>query len=419
MADDHNARIVEYGIVYTCGMGRPVECTANLHDRFLTCGLVPLVLNCLAQHREWLTVLDLGSNALDDPGIELLTPGLESFRSLKRLDLSRNGMQLVAAPRFLAYITECTTLESLGLGHTYLCSDAVSRICRSLRHNTCWRNLDLENLRLQGSQIADLCHDLRCNTTLTTLLLGENKVYDTDCMIIAQLLRTNNTLTALSLNPSEHDDFGARHLALALLESNTTLTDLDLNGRACTWEADTVDAFLNLLDHNVWLDHCGMPPASERRRFYSVLENNRERLTSRLSRCRSVASAFLCVKRVCALRHVRDNHTDVFRLIAGHVWSSRLAAEWEDGRLTARAQVVRKCSETDGERLMREERERQREREWHEEALDNDSVQELGRVHSRPGTYERRVAAKLRSLLLLLSDSFLGTRRGLHWTKWF
>ena len=175
-----------------------------------------------------LTALDLHSNALLS-GARAFGLMLKRNSTLCRLNLRTNG---IGAPGAAA-VAEALQLESCSLTSLNLRDNAVmavgaAALAAALKTNTSLLELDLsENLVKEGGAAAIGEALASANATLASLNMRYNGLRS-GTLALSKALVTNRGLTELDLRQNDIGALEVRALAKAVVDSNTTLTSLDL-----------------------------------------------------------------------------------------------------------------------------------------------------------------------------------------------
>uniref|UniRef100_A0A667Z8N9 SPRY-associated domain-containing protein n=1 Tax=Myripristis murdjan TaxID=586833 RepID=A0A667Z8N9_9TELE len=219
--------------------------------------------SALKSNPSHLTELDLSNNKLQDSGIELLSPGLESpncrletlrytkvgfplsvscaslasaLKSnpshLTELDLSYNklqdsGVQLLSA----GLESPNCRLKILRLNHCELIVSCCASLATALKSNPSHlTELDLSYNQLQDFGVELLSAGLESpNCRLETLRLSDCGLSETHCEVVALALKSNPHLTELDLSKNNVQDSGVKLLSSGLESPNCRLKILRLD----------------------------------------------------------------------------------------------------------------------------------------------------------------------------------------------
>ena len=196
-----------------------------------------------------LTSLNLESNNLGEAACAAISQALETNTTLTSLNLEGNNLGDAAGAAFGRALETNTTLTSLNLKHNNLglavrcvlldaarpaCTVTVSNLEACKQALLASKNApEVKDLNLTGCHVVDedagwLEAMLETNTTLTSLDLHNNHLGDAACAAISRALETNTTLTSLNLESNNLGKAGGAAIGRAL-ETNTTLTSLHLD----------------------------------------------------------------------------------------------------------------------------------------------------------------------------------------------
>lgn len=181
--------------------------------------------------------LNLSDNRLSDAGIIQLTKCLPiSAYKLQYLDLSENSILKKGAEELASYLLKSKDLLKLDLKKMEI-SDGVARTlarCLTTGEEICsLTSLNLSDNKIEcpgAIGIANSLHKLK----LKELSLSWNSIKHTGTIALTEALKGNNNLLSFDLSwnalGSKSDQFRTTAAAISsLLETNTTLTHLDLS----------------------------------------------------------------------------------------------------------------------------------------------------------------------------------------------
>ncbi|XP_078515289.1 NACHT, LRR and PYD domains-containing protein 12-like [Lissotriton helveticus] len=180
-----------------------------------------------------LTELDLSSNReLRDAGVKKLCEGLKhpncKLQTLRLVLCSLTG----SCCKDLASVLETnSSLTELDLNHNRLGDTGVKKLYEGLKHPNCkLQTLRLALCSIKGSCCKDLASVLETNSSLTNLNLASNELRDAGVKKLCEGLKHPNCkLQTLGLVLCSLTDSCCEALASAL-ETNSSLTELDLGG---------------------------------------------------------------------------------------------------------------------------------------------------------------------------------------------
>jgi Ran GTPase-activating protein (RanGAP) involved in mRNA processing and transport len=197
--------------------------------------------------------LYLMANAIRDIGAELLAELLKSNTPLEALHIQSNlighqGIQSVADA-----LKTNTTLQSLDLSYNQVDNEGAIALATALKTNTTLNKLFLRSSQIGDAGIVALTDALKSHPSLIELNLGRNYLSSIGISAVADLLAENPTLVKLVISTSDSivkiptalkrnvaltslvldgqfgiDDDGVEALS-AMLDENTTLTEVDFN----------------------------------------------------------------------------------------------------------------------------------------------------------------------------------------------
>ena len=189
--------------------------------------LETLSLVHLIPHVPHLKKLDLSNNPIRQGGAVPLTTSPTAHKSFEELELDITGIDVKDCRALSELLSSSTSLKKLDISRNGLPPEAVELIISGLHHNT----------------------------TLETLLMSYSNFSLQNTISLASVLRTNHTLVDLDLGSCDIDSDGACQLASALC-TNDTLQELDLEGNPIGVEGAT--AFAEMLLKNKSLKYLNL-----------------------------------------------------------------------------------------------------------------------------------------------------------------
>ncbi|XP_074485914.1 NACHT, LRR and PYD domains-containing protein 3-like [Sebastes fasciatus] len=274
--DLSNNDLQDSGVKLLCvGLESP-HCTLEtlrLSQTWLTMKCCPELSSVLSSKSSRLRELDLSNNDVQDPGVKLVSVGLESphctletlrlsscnlskrsckalfsvlssqSSSLRELDLSNNDLQ-DSGVKLVCFGLESPhcTLETLRMSQTRLtkkCCQEFTSVLSS--QSSCLRELDLSNNDLQDSGVKLVSAGLESpQCTLETLRLSGCLITEEGCTSLASALRSNPShLRELDLSNNDLQDSGVKLVSAGLESPQCTLETLRLSGCLITEEGCT------------------------------------------------------------------------------------------------------------------------------------------------------------------------------------
>jgi Ran GTPase-activating protein (RanGAP) involved in mRNA processing and transport len=196
-----------------------------------------------------LTSLVLSDIKIGDGGAVSLAHALVTNKSLSRLHLPENGIGDIGITALAQALTQNDSLESLDVGWNQFGIVGLTSLSNALKGFTS-NSIDVE----EAVVLADA---RKANTSLTKLNLWRNSVGNEGAALLGEALRVNTSLTYLFLGDNIIRNEGAVLLLKALVEFNTTLTDLYLHGNRHISEAmlPTINAFVDANKAGIRLLH--------------------------------------------------------------------------------------------------------------------------------------------------------------------
>jgi len=174
----------------------------------------------------YLSVLNLSRNKIDNYELNSLSNGLSTNSSIKSLDLSFNlidGGGLI----HIAELLRLNSIYHLNLsGNNF--SNGIKHLSKSLRKNTTLTSLNLSGTKLQEKGTKVLSKALKENKFLNDLNLSGNYIGNEGIKLLTDSLEQNTSLKKLKLNGNKFNQSGAL-LIINFLKFNTSITEINLS----------------------------------------------------------------------------------------------------------------------------------------------------------------------------------------------
>ncbi|CAM5149452.1 unnamed protein product [Natator depressus] len=250
--------------------GVQLLCEGLIHP---TCKLQSLKLNyCNITHvsckdlaavlksSQRLTELDVGTNVLQESGVQLLCEALKHPNCrLQRLGLGLCCLTAACCGDLSYALVTSQTLAELNLRDNRLKDSGLQLLCEALKHPNCkLQKIKLRDCHLTAACCRDLSSVLSTSQTLSELNLKHNKLGDSGvqllceglkhphcklqklklancdltaacCGDLSSVLSTRQTLTELDLRNNKLEDSGVRLLCVGLKHPNCKLQNLRLS----------------------------------------------------------------------------------------------------------------------------------------------------------------------------------------------
>uniref|UniRef100_A0A8C2QIR4 NACHT domain-containing protein n=1 Tax=Cricetulus griseus TaxID=10029 RepID=A0A8C2QIR4_CRIGR len=207
------------------------------------CGVIATSLTkCKVKH------LSLVENPLKNEGVMLLCQILKHPSCVELLMLSYCCLTFIACGHLYEALLCNRSLSLLDLGSNFLEDTGVNILCEALKDPTCC----LQELWLSGCYLTTACCEgisavLLRNKNLKTLKLGNNSIQDTGVQQLCEALRNPECkLQCLGLDMCEFTTGSCADLALALTKCKT-LTSLNLDWM--TFDPDGLELLCEALNH--------------------------------------------------------------------------------------------------------------------------------------------------------------------------
>lgn len=190
---------------------------------------------CLAKaikyKSNYLTMVNLSSNLMDDDKLRLLVTGLLDNDTVTHLDVSHNRVADRGARALARLLGETSVITSLNLCDNEVHGEGGKALGRVLARNRSLLSLNLRLNRLGDDGGRLLAEGLRANRALRELNCCGNAFAVEAARSLSQAFANNRTLTWLDLSCNEVGQEGGRLLRDGL-ENNTSLTAIDLRQNA-------------------------------------------------------------------------------------------------------------------------------------------------------------------------------------------
>ncbi len=190
---------------------------------------------CLAKaikyKSNYLTMVNLSSNLMDDDKLRLLVTGLLDNDTVTHLDVSHNRVADRGARALARLLGETSVITSLNLCDNEVHGEGGKALGRVLARNRSLLSLNLRLNRLGDDGGRLLAEGLRANRALRELNCCGNAFAVEAARSLSQAFANNRTLTWLDLSCNQVGQEGGRMLRDGL-ENNTSLTAIDLRQNA-------------------------------------------------------------------------------------------------------------------------------------------------------------------------------------------
>lgn len=221
------------------------QCSCNFNNRNITIEDIVLISHFLYTNST-LTILDLSSNKLGNPGGRALANALKINGSITLLNLKRNLMGDIAAKALGDGLNSNSAVTELDLSENNI-GDGITAIGDALKVNQTLKKLNMFKNKISDSGANAIADAVNQNTTFETLIInGEIPIKSfrnatqkhiiltsvgyciPDIIILGLLIRDNNTVTKLDLSDNNINSAGAIALSSGL-KINTFLSELRLS----------------------------------------------------------------------------------------------------------------------------------------------------------------------------------------------
>lgn len=202
-------------------------------------------LSASLQQNKTLTSLNLAYNGIKDTDIPALIELCTHNPQLMVLDLSDNQITFddVQLLTFLKTNQSLKTLNlSIGGTWTKITNEGVEKLAEALQYNTGLTNLNLTNNQINDKRFRVLATVLQKNKHLTSLNLSNNQLSDKDVPALIELCTNMPNLIELNLESNWMTPNGIQEFS-AFLETNKTLTNLNLNNSTAGLEIPLLDIY--------------------------------------------------------------------------------------------------------------------------------------------------------------------------------
>ena len=190
---------------------------------------------CLAKgikyKANFLTMVNLSSNLMDDDKLRLLVTGLLDNDTVTHLDVSHNRVADRGARALARLLGETSVITSLNLCDNEVHGEGGKALGRVLARNRSLLSLNLRLNRLGDDGGRLLAEGLRANRALRELNCCGNAFAVEAARSLSQAFANNRTLTWLDMSCNQVGQEGGRLLRDGL-ENNTSLTAIDLRQNA-------------------------------------------------------------------------------------------------------------------------------------------------------------------------------------------
>lgn len=197
-----------------------------------------------------LTTAILQCNLIDDDLLRMLMTGLIKNTTITHLDVSHNKITNHGARLLSKLLSEKSVLTALNLADNQIHAEGGRYLGRALRSNDSLEILNLRLNRLTDEGGRMLLEGLRDNTALSCLNLSGNSIASDSCSTLGILLQQPSQKLAvldLSCNELQVEDL---RLLKAAIETNTTITCLDLRMNDIAGDMESLEAIEALVHRN-------------------------------------------------------------------------------------------------------------------------------------------------------------------------
>jgi Ran GTPase-activating protein (RanGAP) involved in mRNA processing and transport len=174
--------------------------------------------------------LYLYDNCIGDDGAIAIANALRTNSSLERLGLSWNEISVDGVVAIANVLPTNKSLKKLDLGYNGSGDAGMTAIAQALKRNNSLMALYLQGNEIGSVALTSLADALKLNEGLKTLWLSHCSINDEGATILVDVLKINTTLTAVYLDHNSIGEVGAQAILDAMIERNTTLTQLSLRG---------------------------------------------------------------------------------------------------------------------------------------------------------------------------------------------
>lgn len=163
-----------------------------------------------------ITALDLSSNALRYPGMDILGEALSINKTVMSLDLSNCGFGAAGAITLSSHLTNCRYLKDINVAMNNIADEGVRALCSVLHTCNQLHTLDLSDNGLTATSGKQIGYLLRLSPSLRCLRLTNNKLGFVGAVDIAESLRPHGNLAELDISRNEIGRDGASRFAYVM-----------------------------------------------------------------------------------------------------------------------------------------------------------------------------------------------------------
>ena len=170
---------------------------------------------------------------LNDNDVEMIAREVVLGKQCRSLFLRESAVTSRGVTFIAETLLHQNVLETLFMAHNNIGDLGVKALAKSLKSNVTLKQLNLGFNDITDEGIEHLANALESNKSLTHLWLPSNKITDRGLRRLGEVLtNTNKTLQVLSLEWNKFSSDSSVDILVSMLNSNKTLTALNLNSCA-------------------------------------------------------------------------------------------------------------------------------------------------------------------------------------------